>query len=430
MKTKLLLCVAVLCLLLAGCSPLTQPAEELMRPPQLSESQRQVHDALVAALGTAETNISLRYPRTGDNRSAFLFQDLDGDGRDEAMVFYSLAEAEDELYINVMEQDEAGGWNSVYDIAGAGSGVESVEFSSISREDGLDIIVGWTAEENGIGQLSVLRYSEKRLQSLYQSRYSSYTTADLNSDGLQELLTVTMSVQGGKPFASLICLRENEIQNVSNLPLNVNMTSFSRLTAGWLNQSEQGLVVDGYEGQNQVSEVLLVRDELLSLPFAEESEFYQRVYRRQGVVYTRDVDGDGILELPAQYAAPGKTGLYLTDFCQVGENRQLEVVSTSFVNDSRGYIFYLPEEWVDNVTVSQEKTGEIVFARYDSTKESIGHELLRIRVYSEKDYQDKFDTQRYQQIGQRGNFQYYASVSDDDQLSITQSRVMELFEII
>ena len=80
--------------------------------------------------------------------------------------------------------------------------------------------------------------------------------------------------------------------------------------------------------------------------------------------------------------------------------------------------------------VLENDADEIVFVRYDLETETVGRELLRFRVYSEKDYQDKFDTERYQQIGRRGNFRYYASIASGDDLSITQSRVSELFEII
>jgi len=430
MKHKIAALAAVICLLLSGCAPITLSVEELMRPPQLSESQRQVHDALMTALGTSASHVSLRYPRSGDNRSAFAFYDLDGDDREEAMVFYSLAEAPDELYINIMRQGEAG-WYSVYDLPGAGSGVESVEFSSVTQQDERDIIIGWTAEENSIGQLSVIRFEDNRLHSLYQSRYTNYTTADLNEDGLQEILTVTMSASGGKPFASLICCQEDgRLTDLSNLPLNVDMTAFSGLHAGWVSQSEQGLIVDGYEGQHLTSELLFVRNNMFSLPYARESDFYTSVRRREGAAHSRDVDDNGILEVPVQRAAPGKTGLYFTDYCRVTDELELEPVYTAFVNDSRGYSFYLPDGWNDKVTVSENESGEMVFARYDAETNQIGRELLRIRVYSEKDYQDKFDTQSYHKIGQRGNFRYYAAVARGDDLSLTIGQVRELFEIV
>jgi len=426
-KKRILALAVAVCLLFSGCSPITLSVEELMRPPQLSESQRQVHDALIRALGTTVSNVSLRYPNSGDNRSAFTFFDMDGDGQDEALVFYSLTEAPDEVNINLMEYNEKG-WYSVYDTPGAGRDVQSLEFASVTRDDGRDIIIGWKAEENSDDQLSVMRYNNNRLDGLYQSSYTEYTTKDINDDGLLELLTVTAPAVG-RSYASLISYRRFQLQEISNQPLNVNMTSFSRLNAGMLNRTEQGLVVDGYEGQTFTSELLFIKDEAFVLPFERKSDFYSAIARQQGEVYSRDVNGDGILELPLQQEAPGETELYLTRYCQVDENLALQPVRTAFVEDSRGFAFYLPDEWLGKVTVLETKTGEIIFERYEEDYLT-GHQLVFIRVYSEKDYQDKFDTESYKKIGQRGNFRYYASVADDDDLSITYSQVKKLFEII
>ena len=429
MKNRILALALALCLLLGGCAPLTLEVEDLMRPPQLSESQRQIYDALLAALGTSSANLSLRYPRSGDHRSAFTFRDLDGDGTEEAMVFYSLAEAEEELYINVMEQGPEG-WYSVYEMPGAGTGVETVEFSSVTREDGCDILIGWTPDQNNVGQLSVLRFEQNRLESLYQSRYTKYTTADMNADGLQELLLVTMSTAGAHPFASLITLRDQRLETVSNLPMNVNMTSFSQLWAGWVSDSAQGLVVDGYEGHTFTTELLVVKNDLFSLPYPDKADFYTRANRREGSICSADVDGDHIVDFPMQEPVPGDSSLYYTVYSHLDENMELQPTAAALVNQSQGYVFYLPEGWREGVTVVQTKSGETVFSAYDPATETVGGELMRIRVYSEKDYQDKFDTKRYKQIGQRGNFRYYASLTGSGELAISLGEAISLFEMI
>lgn len=57
----------------------------LLKPPSLSEEQQQIYLALQDAVGSG---ITLQYPRAGANLSAFTVVDLDGDGEDEALVFY------------------------------------------------------------------------------------------------------------------------------------------------------------------------------------------------------------------------------------------------------------------------------------------------------------------------------------------------------
>ena len=68
----------------AGCS-LGTSIDTLMAPPKLSVEQEQIYNALTDAAGTS---ISLKYPKSGKYLSAFIVEDIDGDGGNEAVVFY------------------------------------------------------------------------------------------------------------------------------------------------------------------------------------------------------------------------------------------------------------------------------------------------------------------------------------------------------
>lgn len=51
---------------------------------------------------------------------------------------------------------------------------------------------------------------------------------------------------------------------------------------------------------------------------------------------------------------------------------------------------------------------------------------LKLRVYSVKDYHDKFDNDYFQLIGQKGLFEYYAYVvPSQSELAITQQQLRE-----
>ena len=99
--------------MLTGCAVGTS-VDNLLKPPQLSVEQEQIYQALQNAVGN---NITLQYPRSGDNLSAFIVCDMDDDGEDEAMVFYKktgLTTAENNLRLNVLDQIDDG-WMSVCD---------------------------------------------------------------------------------------------------------------------------------------------------------------------------------------------------------------------------------------------------------------------------------------------------------------------------
>ena len=83
-KISAWICLIGAALLLTGCAVGTS-VDNLLKPPQLSVEQEQIYQALQNAVGN---NITLQYPRSGDNLSAFIVCDMDDDGEDEAMVFY------------------------------------------------------------------------------------------------------------------------------------------------------------------------------------------------------------------------------------------------------------------------------------------------------------------------------------------------------
>ena len=90
-------------MVLCSCS-FGSSIDNLMVPPKLSVEQEQIYSALTDAAGTS---ISLKYPKSGKYLSAFIVEDIDGDGGSEAVVFYektSLAVEENTLRINILDQ--------------------------------------------------------------------------------------------------------------------------------------------------------------------------------------------------------------------------------------------------------------------------------------------------------------------------------------
>ena len=99
MKLRALLGAAAVFLgfaLMSGCS-VGIDVETLLRPPRPAGEQQQIQKALEKYILSEQKKQAadtlggyiLKYPRFGDHRSAFVLQDLNGNGVDEAIVFYS-----------------------------------------------------------------------------------------------------------------------------------------------------------------------------------------------------------------------------------------------------------------------------------------------------------------------------------------------------
>ena len=149
----MLFAILALSLSFSGCTFFETDTEALMRPPVFTEEQEKLNKALTEVIGESYV---LKYPQTGEMNSAFIFKDLDNDGTEEAMAFYSLLD--DSTRINILKK-EGENWVSVYEAAGFYGEIEKVEFAEMD-EKGEAIIIKWEQEAG------IYRYESERLESI------------------------------------------------------------------------------------------------------------------------------------------------------------------------------------------------------------------------------------------------------------------------
>ena len=117
MKIKII-CIILTVIFITGCSFGTS-IDNLLTPPKLSVEQEQIYNALTDTTGSA---INLKYPKSGKYLSAFIIEDIDGDGENESIVFYEkkgLTINENTLRINVLDHFNDK-WQSVCDTSSEG----------------------------------------------------------------------------------------------------------------------------------------------------------------------------------------------------------------------------------------------------------------------------------------------------------------------
>ena len=122
MKKRIAALAAASVLMLSSCTAAS--FEELLSPPRLDGEQSDIYAAL---RDFTSGDIILKYPKSGQYRSAFVVRDLDNEPTDEAIVFYEMPNVSDgsSLRLNFLDKRD-GKWVSVYDLAASGSEVESV----------------------------------------------------------------------------------------------------------------------------------------------------------------------------------------------------------------------------------------------------------------------------------------------------------------
>ena len=125
------LCITVVMLLLcSGCSLNFFSVESLMSPPAQSGRNGEVEAAFKKLM--SEKTVQLRSPASGEYQTAFVLFDVNHDGSEEAIVFYTDSSIDASVRMAFLEciNDT---WMISADIKGAGSSVYDVTFSDLDN---------------------------------------------------------------------------------------------------------------------------------------------------------------------------------------------------------------------------------------------------------------------------------------------------------
>ena len=420
---------------LTGCT-FGASIDTLMAPPKLGAEQEQIYTKLTESLGT--TNISLKYPKSGKYLSAFIIEDIDGDGGNEAVVFYERsnhAADENPLRINVLDKEDDK-WTSAYDIPAAGSEIEEVKISKLGSNDRVNIIIGTSMVNRSEKNVSVYIYADGRLQeppTFSKSKsYAYFDVVDLDLDGQNELLRLIGATGESEAMAEAFKLDESGTYYRSHLELSDSFSDFD-ISYGKVGDSEMGVYIDALSGAGTVqTDVLYMKDGALHKVFKTAAESEKTI--RSAGCPCFDVDGDGSIEIPVQVTAPGYVAspeseqLRLTEWKQISGDDKLEDLYTSYYSVNDGYIFLFPEKWAGKVTVKRDTLNdEIVFCAYtvnDKGEVIMGRELLRIfRAEDEPSCADRISA-GYMLMHTKGESSYLALIpssldTEGDGLSIT-----------
>ena len=302
MRFSKILPAASALVMLTGCT-FGASIDTLMAPPKLSVEQEQIYSALTDAAGTS---ISLKYPKSGKYLSAFIVEDIDGDGGNEAVVFYeksSLTVEENTLRINILDRD-GGKWRSVCDTPAEGAEIEKVMISRLGSNDRVNLIIGSSLINRSEKNVSMYEYSDGSIEQTFSSSYSFFDVTDLDSDDENEFLLLMGSATGSPAQAEAYKLDEDGIYHKYSRELSGSFTEFDSINYGEIAGGRTGLYIDAVSGTGFIQTDIVYMDSSgLNKVFETAEESLSTV--RPAGCSSFDVDGDGIPEIPVQTISPG-----------------------------------------------------------------------------------------------------------------------------
>ena len=373
------LALLLVSVLLAGCNALpgeNLQVEELLRAPRLSGDYGAVQTALNDWLGESA---QLKYPMQGELLSPFLLQDLDGDGQQDAAVLYTTAQSTN-VCIAILQRDDTGAWQVRQSVEGLADTVENVRLAQLRAGDDCQLVVGYVAAQ-GDHYLAVYAYNDGQLSTILEQSYEQYLVEDITGGGSQDLILMSTQEDGGVQIELLTVDKEGTFQQVAVTGLSADKFSgCASVAAGAGSDRRNYLVLDGWTGisGNNLASVLLRFDEdsrqMVPATQISSEALYNASLRNVSTLVSRDLDGDGIVEIPTQ---PDEAGLL-----NMSQGRRMDFIvwmdytsrkpekSFGLLDEETNCYIELPKEWEGNLklTDSEQYDGAVELRTVDEDK--------------------------------------------------------------
>ncbi len=441
MRSRRLLCLfaALMALCLCGCS-IGVNVDNMLTPPKLSVEQEQIYQALIDTTGSG---ISLKYPKSGSHLSAFTVTDIDGDGMNEAIVFYEksgVPNAGSGLRINVLDSID-GVWKSVCDRSAEGSEIEKVIISKLGDNERMNIIVGYSTANQSEKFVSVYSYDDGYLDLTFLENYALFDVGNTReSENPDLILLEPASTAEQQASAAVYQLDRDGKYHEYVCRFKDSYTDFSQLIYGKLPDGSIALYVDAATGTatgaaGLQTEILSFDGERLVNQLEAIGRSSKDTVRRAALV-SRDIDKDGIPEIPVQKVFTGYESMaeaeqvMQTDWLMLGKSL-VYAKHSSYYNANDGYVFMLPRKWQNKVTVVNDAANdELRLCLYEGDWNAEMPVLLRIYISEDEADTNDHLASGFHLVHTKGKAAYLVKSEDVEGMEITVGELMLCFRFL
>ena len=401
---KLIKCTAAAVLasvMLCGCSDIGFGDQSMRRPPRATGDQAAMQQIISEE---AAGSYTLKYPQKGEYRSAVnIFKD--SDGTEYAAALYS-TDNDSKMHVTIMvHEKDKDKWRSLGSCSNSGTGVDRIIYRDITSDGKGEFLIGWSGYNPGVNNLVVYSlYSDTVREMVIDESYTDFVITDITGDKTDDIMLLSLRNNQLPSTATLLQYSEQDKRPISKfaLELDSEVTAFNSVVSGKIDKKTTGIVIDGENALEQNSTQVIYYDKkekkLVDPLFTQtDSGVNKNITSRKEVITSRDIDGDGIIEVPviSEMAAPKdiKAGnvCSCTAWKQINtEDQSLLTRMNTVYNYNDSYYFVLPERWASNVTALSDSANRLMtFYVWSNNTLTLGDKLLEIHSFNRSEWDKK-----------------------------------------
>ena len=434
---------------LPSCSFTGISAPNLISPPKANADQQSIYSLLLGS----QSELTFIYPKNGEYRSAIIMCDFTGDGVEDAIGFHATEDGGSQVQFLT----KAGGqWDVAASFKNSASQVDRVCFGNLP-EGGRAVFIGWGSTAGTTGRLAaayayIYQPSGGMVEHLL-GNYGEMAVTDFDGDGVDELFKIDKSVPTEKEGeetaaarASLVAFDRDKPYEAASAEADNSISSYSGMTFGKLGTGDLGVVVDGTTADGSMSTQVFFMEEgrLTNYPVGVNTEDYVNEFTRPAAaaVTSRDINGDGCIEIPAaaplpaapEDAVPDSTG-YMVEWRSQAPGGPSRVVMRTLMNVRENYWFRLPYYLQGKVYAGNDvERRTVTYTEVKSTEDGellLGGNLFSVRVFTRSAWESGGVSCGYKMVAEQNDSVYGIQVySRDEQVKRSTDDIIKSFSLI
>ena len=425
--TALILCSVTL---LGGCS-LGINDQSLLSPPKITGREAELENLISQ---TANGSYKLKYPQSGEFRSAIITKDLNSDGKDEAIAFYRGSDSD---AVNMLVMYDAGKqWETSKNFELKFSDVDCVKFSDYDFDGTEEIFAGLKNSNENICELNVFDYtpSDHQLEHIdFDAAYSAFSVGDYDRDGGSEVLTFNLDSSENDASATLYDYDKNKLYALDNSDMDQKVIRYENIVSGLINKDTVGVAVDGLTDDGYNSQIIYYNTSKRALLNYPVTAGKGRSTTHSDKVYSADIDQDGYIEIPIINESSAKSGSESETVAPVinwsgfnTKNNKLTTKVKCVTNFEFGYYFKLPESFSDTTitTLSDDKRTMKIYSKKSDSADKL---IVTFRVFDVGANTD--DMNGYSTLESYNQYTYTYKIENNPPISITGEKIKENFAL-